>query len=442
MTFEYTCSPSSSTGSQHDEPFLLELLDLPFPQPIPNLLQQACAARDNEPFQAYSEKTQAGFHMLLCFLFEQYTSALMKLEDKSQSYSGALHIATFFGGLLLLIANSTAIKQHFEAIQGSLLDLCCDKTGDIALEELTNEDEDGDEDGDLHSIQQESIHAACLLKVYHDWFMLMVSHFDAVRTLAEYIMDQSFPYNEVAIRILTPPCVCTQMLSWEALLESPHFPDHESYAKPYNSTRDITQFLHNWSIPQSSRFPIEDLLKAAKPLEDHASNADSTDIIQSLITQLEHHKTKEIPLWSSYIDATISKLWHLHECPPSVWRNGLREIILMIKTLRDDLLFFKKLKQEPLSTGKSFNGTCHCELILASLISLAQTSSPSDPKYAKYRITLDALEVNHILLYSLVLFNLLYYRMFLQLLEYLRDAAQCAHFCSMPYRHRAGSPFI
>lgn len=133
--------------------------------------------------------------MVLCYLFEQYMLALMNLKNKSCNYFGALSVATFTGGLLLLIANSAAIKQHFEVIQGSLLDLCHDKTGNTALEKITNKDEDVDVD--LCSIQQESIHLTCLWRVYHNWFILMVCHFDAVRTLAEYVRDQSFCYQDL-----------------------------------------------------------------------------------------------------------------------------------------------------------------------------------------------------------------------------------------------------
>ena len=277
------------------------------------------------------------------------------------------------------------------------------------------------------------ITAVCYPKMLHQWTLILM-HWGPSLSMSGI--------KVFVIRILTPPHVCMQMLPWDALLESPHFPNDLLGwfdTKTCNSTEDVTKFLHNWSKPQSSQFLIEDVLKVAKPLEDHCFQRwfyhhHPVSYCSAWTSQNQGN------VWSSYIDTTMSRLQHLHECPPSEWCNSVCKIILMIKTLRDNVLFFNKLRQEPLSSGKSFNGTCHCELILASLISLAQTSLPSDPKYAKYGVTLEALKASHILLYSLVLFNLLCFRMFQQLLECPTDAAQCTHICSMPYWQRAGKP--
>ena len=76
----------------------------------------------------------------------------------------------------------------------------------------------------------------------------MVSDFDTVSVLTDYIRQPMFQYNCIIIKILIPPRVSETMLSWCELLLSKHFTKPE-LSSDNESVDNIIKFFEHWSAP-------------------------------------------------------------------------------------------------------------------------------------------------------------------------------------------------
>ncbi len=89
----------------------------------------------------------------------------------------------------------------------------------------------------------------------------------------------------------------------------------------------------------------------------------------------------------------VEKLEPEEHTDPSKWDNAIAEITEMLNTLSDNSVLFRMLQQKPLVSGKGFTGMQHCELCLASLISLSH-AHPGQ----RYRAVITELQVSYIIL--------------------------------------------
>jgi hypothetical protein len=80
-----------------------------------------------------------------------------------------------------------------------------------------------------------------------------------------------------------------------------------------------------------------------------------------------------VPGWEEYYTSTILvRLEDLKspELPRQAQLIYIKLIVEMLETLRLHSILYQKLKEgTPLTLGKGFSGTCHCEVYIASLIS-------------------------------------------------------------------------
>ncbi len=142
---EHPQTPCSPSELQRDSDFLTAILSFETENPIPNLNEQAKAARDRLPFKVYTEETHIELHTLLCELLKRFQSSLETLAGyhsvtgSSGDYQHDLHATANIGYVLFRLARSAAIEKHFKAIESSLADRRRDKTKDVKLEEIKKE---------------------------------------------------------------------------------------------------------------------------------------------------------------------------------------------------------------------------------------------------------------------------------------------------------------
>jgi len=444
---EHPQTPCSPSELQRDSDFLTAILSFETENPIPNLNEQAKAARDRLPFKVYTEETHIELHTLLCELLKRFESSLETLAGyhsvtgSSGDYQRDLHATASIGYVLFRLARSAAIEKHFKAIESSLADRRHNKTKDVKLDGIMA---DGVEiDPEFGSIQDThgEVGAPALWQSYLNWFRLMIVHFEAVWNLAEYLLRPDFQSHTIDIKILPSPRASETMLSWEKLLLSDHFPD-SSYSMNVGNqpTNEIVEFLR-WSpfdeegnrasySVENVIVALKDLLGESPPFDDHRTPAQS--IIEE-IQKLRIFNYHQSLLWDTYATRMRTKV-ELLECvtDSSEFRSTITDIIRMLEPLRDSSRLFLQLSRQPLSSGNGFRGSLHCELFLASLISLSRTET-SGKIYDKHKAVLDGLQVMHYSFYS-GLSHLQCYRVLGQSLEYPIDAVQCVRTYSVNYR--------
>ena len=375
---ELPCKPSDST---RDKPFLLFIQTSESLRCYPNLFEQAQAAADGKPFEAYTERTQEEFHAFFCGFLEQFDTSLNTLANypdsngQGESYQDLLEKATIAGFGLSLLAGSAAIGRHMQSIGLEL------RRNDGA----TARNDDEEEDEDLLSVQPTD--EAPLWQSYVDWLKLMVVHFNAAHILSKYVGDQMSQYDRFAIKILAPPTPNDIILPWHCLLDSEHFP--ASTGGDATSNASIVEFLYSFSIPWDED-AIDEVIDKLNPADDCPLQASDIDDIIILLKPLGN---LQAPVRDRCITDAIATI--------ESWKNdvtffnkGVNDIVGMLERANTITRIFKKLNLASFAKGMHFTKPFHCELVLGSIISLCRTGTlPSELK--EYKVYFDELNVSH-----------------------------------------------
>jgi hypothetical protein len=181
------------------------------------------------------------------------------------------------------------------------------------------------------------------------------------------------------------------MLPWQKLLR------HESYFprlpnKPEQpSTDELIEFLTSFSstgkrnmmkdFKKQKRFSIEQLLDQVEQLKTQQENviagrdADMDKLstnVELVIQNMSLLKNYPLPGWEQYtlaIQAQVNTLTLPNQLTPQARLDLIRDIVKNCETLRRHTVLFNSLeKDSPLSSGKGFKGTRHCEVCIASLV--------------------------------------------------------------------------
>lgn len=214
----------------------------------------------------------------------------------------------------------------------------------------------------------------------------MVAYFNAVSILTQYVKQLDFQYNRIVIKILRSPPVNVKMLSWDTLLESDHFPPPDM-PSPGVSTDEIINFLRKWSAPDevvNDATSIDEVLQDVRALLDQDPPFDLVNSIEPILEGLQTLQGCKSPGWKTSVAMITSEVELLGgHTEQTTSQNAIHDIIRALKNLDDNSLLFRNLRKSPLATGDC-EVAMHCEVVLASLISLARTVT-SGPVYRKYR---------------------------------------------------------
>lgn len=386
---ELPCKASNSARGR-DRSLLLFFHTFIPSQKYPNLWEQAQAAADGKPFEAYTKLTQVEFHAFLCGFLDQFDTSLKALADYSNSkrpgetYEELLDKATVAGFGLSLLAGSAAFEKHMQAIGSKLADHRRDKSNDVEVGATARSDKE-EEDEDLLSVQPTD--EAPLWQSYVDWLKLMVVHFSASHILSKYV--RTLQNVRIAIKVLMPPTPDDIILPWHCLLDSQHFPA-SGVDVPSNAA--IVEFLYSFSIPWD-KDDIDDVIESLNGLgADGSPKASDIDNIVQLLQPLGSLK-------SPVRDRCILEVIAMVEC----WKKdvnlfneeSVNGIVEKLERANAITQIFKNLNLESFEKGINFTKPFHCELVLGSIISLCRSRTLPAELRAKYKVFFDELDVSH-----------------------------------------------
>jgi hypothetical protein len=150
---------------------------------IPNLVDQARRARNQQDFEIYSEKTCVEFHRLFIELLGRFHMSLQALSSSQNQKLdlGALSAAITYGHVLQGLAKGSALQLHLMNIEPLLQRKHPDNQAPALHEE--------EKDEDLEAVRPSAVQGGSksLWESYWDWFRLVMVHFQAVDILAESI---------------------------------------------------------------------------------------------------------------------------------------------------------------------------------------------------------------------------------------------------------------
>ena len=132
-------------------------------------------------------------------------------------------------------------------------------TPNLSLNDVNPKSEVDNDDADHVTF---AINAPTISQSYLNWLGLMVVHLEAVFSISNYIIRQNFQHD-VVIRILKSPLVPDQLLPWEQLIMSKHFPGDRT------SKIAMTQFLRSSSIDDHGA--LEHIMQAVETPQCNSS---------------------------------------------------------------------------------------------------------------------------------------------------------------------------
>src|SRR6266508_3656675 len=377
--------PCKASDSTRDKPFLLFIQTSNISmQCYPNLCEQAQAAADGKPFEAYTERTQEEFHAFFCGFLEQFDTSLNTLAnypDSRETYQDLLEKATIAGFGLLLLAGSAAIEKHMQSIGVELGDHRRNKANDGA----TARNDKEEEDEDLLSVQPTD--EAPLWQSYVDWLKLMVVHFSASHILSKYV--RTLQNVRIAIKVLMPPTPDDIILPWHCLLDSQHFPA-SGVDVPSNAT--IVEFLYSFSIPWD-KDDIDDIIESLNGLG--ADGSPKASDIDNIVQLLQPLGSLESPVRDRCILEVIAMVESWKEDVNLFNKESVNGVVEKLERANAITQIFKNLNLESFEKGINFTKPFHCELVLGSIISLCRSRTLPAELRAKYKVFFDELDVSH-----------------------------------------------
>jgi len=220
---------TDSTWSERDTTFV-EVLSRPVSERflglsqigIPNIIRlvksyQKSSARDRSAF--YNPETCEDFHRLLCHLLRRYEAALTTLleleNNSSEDTEEAVFSLTVCGLTLHALVYSSFLEDHlccirapslhpFRRSESSHMDIKSDAGEPLACESIESKSQ---MDSSLQSVRN----------TYVNCLKSQVAHFEAAR---QFVASGSrFRDTPVAIQIISPPSLSTEMLPWRRVLK-------------------------------------------------------------------------------------------------------------------------------------------------------------------------------------------------------------------------------
>jgi len=227
--------------------------------------------------------------------------------------------------------------------------------------------EEQDDDTELQGVQPRTIlddHPLPVWEAYRDWLRLMVSYFDAARTVSNYV--NVYKPSSMSIKVLAIPFQGQEMLPWTQLASMFFEPQEVDFPSNLYSTSANTTSHVPYSTSHSD--PTIDPL-FTDPFYTGKAHADST--LDPLST--EPPLTDDMALSASE-DSTNSEMEELSG--DVAWVAELRsitsaaEFTRAIEILWKNSLYFQHAFDpiSPLSLGNRFVGTMHCKSIIACFI--------------------------------------------------------------------------
>ena len=240
------------------------------------------------------------------------------------------------------------------------------------------EDGDNNEEGDDDLLQLATLdRSEHRWKSYRKWLKLILTHFDAVETIAKYLTSRHFHYHTVAIKILVSATVGTSMLPLNALLKDPNvFPTKlklstDTANLPTN--HDILQFLVDAISchPDDALVTINHLLTIIHIISQNSEDMEVTSLGAEQVVALARELANyNLPCWADYTAKLVDDFDTLAILKPSdpISNDHLQDLITDIKEtlhlLQDSALVYQSIMKA------EFSGSQHCEVTIASVVSL------------------------------------------------------------------------
>lgn len=200
---------------------------------------------------------------------------------------------------------------------------------------------------------------------YLDWLKVIVSHFEAIRTLLLYVDGKLFrPYHGISMRILHYPVRDTQLLSWKALLnlDSKHGFPKKSLA--YGNA-DLSNMIISDRLDQACKVFSADFLaqlnrKSVRSINMPELYDSLTELLKCNISSLSTPASLALEQFKYYNKDDATKC-------------AIEDEIVFFENLRligDWKAFFKTLREQrgEDKVQSGFKGAIHCEVCLTSLL--------------------------------------------------------------------------
>ena len=337
----------------------------------------------------YNKDTCAEYHDLLCKLLDRFHASLDALkqlqrsavangvvEQDPQKKNAAqpslvkiishLRLVLLMGWSLREMVQGNAMEEHLQAIN-PLLEVNVGKSWPMS--------ETSEEDIEFHILKPYSMrHGKLLLpwQAYCDWLKLMVHNLDSINVLDEFLRSFNSPNIDVEVKILYPSCPDKKMLPWQELLRDKHyFPIGDEPSNEELITFLTTPTLLN-GVALKGIIEIVLVLKQQRKSEITVGAAHmvvNTEDVDSLITKMCALRCS-LPGWDAYSAILIDRMKALKDCgrTPQDGLHLIQVIMDMLEALRaSNSLYDKLTPHTPLTLGKDFSGTRHCEACLCSL---------------------------------------------------------------------------
>lgn len=338
-------------------PAIMEVLEKDFPK-----LRLAAKKVDGtgsfNPYDVYNKDTYMEYHTLLCELVNHFRNGLqilshLKKVQKKEDFLKHVQYVAILGDFLQTMVWGSVIDAHLKIItKAAVIPTSC-------LEEVGSLEVDGNED----------LYAFGVLPCWQairEWLKLIVVHFDAIFILSSHMKRVGDP--RVTIKVLDVPHPGIERCHWKETLEDEkYFPEGRKNDKGNPSTSEIIEFINNWRNKQVTK------------------ELDSKRIETVIQTFKDLYWPPDVILTEQEIDAMVKQISSMSCCSSpgsSAFKESIISDVILMKTdnsndLKDRILCnLRRLMEKArlfntLDTAK-FNGSIHCELLLASFMSPAR----------------------------------------------------------------------
>ncbi|KDR73905.1 hypothetical protein GALMADRAFT_212135 [Galerina marginata CBS 339.88] len=333
------------------------------PVPIPNIIRVFDQLTPDEDFKLYTNETRVEFHNTLIYLLDHLAEELRLLtvaKEKHEDITTTLDTIYLDGSALSFLARGHAIQLHFRTIE----------------EHLVHTYNHSRFDEEISSLHDENDSFLTRWRLYQEWLFRMIIHFDATRILSSFASSGNFKYQNVSIKILEAPTPDNECLSWDVLLaDTKIFPDDDP-TDPKNPVtgKALTNLIRTAMSEHSAALTHQHLCDTM--LEDRDAGC----------RRLHLGTLTRVPRYSDAakfaLDAVDKKMDEVE----------IQKKLKFLKGQVDDKL---ELVALPVNFYRKFEGTLHCEAILATLLNPEpRAAMAQDVRYTKVLTATEGLKPN------------------------------------------------
>lgn len=417
---------TAAPGSKDEDPDKMFLDSLPgltkATTDISTLLAARTAKSIGTPCEIYNKDTFRAFHNLLCEMLHKFLKSLIRLEEISRrsiknrsrdldEIVNQLRVVSAMGRSLKAMVTGDVIEKHLKTI-AHLLVVDDGKSWTVGAEEG---------DAEFDTLKAYSTYRGRPLlpwQSYKDWLRLMVIYFDAASILRNHFLSH-YPSDfdiKIEMKVLAPYLPSEDMLPWKDLLRhNTYFPELlDDPGQP--SVKELLTFLTSeYAITEDTRNEAGEGGSINVTVTEDGDSEHRDDIVPIIRSVANLEKLQEKAIAAQGIDVDnltksvetvreqVSRLKDCSsdgsaECIKAIFENIealkrpkktprarlllIHEIVEMLETLRARSALYWALKEgKPLSTGKGFTGTRHCEACLAGFNSLSGQPSQEPSQY-------------------------------------------------------------